>query len=228
MRTLVPYYVHPVEAPERWARLNAGTAGIDLAIVNVNDGPGAGLDPDYREALAGARTPLAGYVDVAYGGRSAERIRREAAAWRWRYGVTTVFLDRVPPDPALGHWSLEVVAALRADGCRWVITNPGCAAHPEQLAACDLVVVFEDTWERYRQADPKIRAGNEVHLIHSAPIAQFTEVLATLRQRSPAYFWVSARAMPTPWAFGDQDPAWAPLLPRRPAARIRSAPLAGG
>jgi len=118
--TLLPLYVYPADDPDAWTAV--ATHGWDVTvIVNVHNGPGRRYDPAYGyacAALAEAKVPTLGYVDVDYAGRPVTDVRNDILAWR-AYPVGGVFFDQVPSDLASLGWMTHAVA----DACGVRITD---------------------------------------------------------------------------------------------------------
>lgn len=196
-----PWYLHPVEDPVAWARLRSGEDALAFAVVNVDNGPGRAVDPLYRDALAGVRTPLVGYVDVNYGQRHPETVAAELVAWRVHYGITGVMLDRVPPS-SVGHWSLEVIDDLRAAGASVVVANPGRPVPAELVLRADVTCVAEMAWDTYRghlAPPPQAPPERVWHLIHSCPATHQVEAIARARRGGAGLSWATAGCLPNPW-----------------------------
>lgn len=207
MRRAAPWYLHPLVAPEAWHRLRMGTAGLSFAVVNVHNGPGATMDGCYREALAGVRTPLAGYVDVAYGRRTGGEILGDARAWREHYGVTAVMLDQVPTAQQ-GHWRLRLIDRLRAEGASRVVANPGCQAPPALVQRADVTCVSEMAWPAYAATtppDPPAAPDRLWHLVHSCPADQQASAVALAAARGAGFCWATAGTLPNPWQVLQED-----------------------
>ncbi|MEA5154280.1 spherulation-specific family 4 protein [Raineyella sp.] len=207
LRAAAPWYVHPLEAPAAWERLRAGRAGLAFAVVNVSDGPGPATDGCYREALTGVATPLLGYVDVAYGRRSADAILADLAAWQDRYAISAVMLDRVPPR-ASGRWRLGVIDRLRAAGAVAVVVNPGCPAPADLLHRADVTCVVEEAWPQYRSR-PVPPAGvppaRVWHLVHACPPEQQPAAHALAEAAGAGLCWTTAGRLPNPWRTLQED-----------------------
>ncbi len=208
LRAAAPWYVHPLEAPDAWELLRAGRAGLAFAVVNVSDGPGHGTDGCYREALAGVATPLVGYVDVAYGRRSADAVLADLGAWQDRYAISAVMLDRVPPR-ATGRWSLRLIDRLRGAGASTVVANPGCPAPVELLHRADVTCVVEEAWPQYRSrpASPAHADPARVwHLIHSCPPERQSGARSLAEAGGAGLCWTTAGRLPNPWRTLQEDP----------------------
>ena len=203
-RPAAPWYLHPAEEAASWELLVRG-CGLAFAVINVHNGPGKALDGYYAAALEqGCGTPLAGYVDVAYGARSVGQTLRQAEAWRRWYGVRSVMLDQVPSVPRQGGWSVDVVDALRNAGCERVLLNPGTVPHPDLVEAADVTCTFEGSWRDYSRARPAASDAADRcrtwHLVHSCPPQSQSRALELASARGVGHAWVTAGILPDPWS----------------------------
>lgn len=202
-RTAIPWYVHPAEDPESWAAL-PGVPDLSLLVLNIADGPGAADDPYYPEALAALpRLPWLGYVNLDYGRRPTAQVLADARAWRERYAVTSLFLDCVP-GPEQQHGALRrLVRRLRPEVDR-LVGNPGQAGYPDLVRLFDVTVVFEDGWDRYRQAElpawhADLGPDRLWHLVHSCPTDTLDAAWELAATRPVGHFFATDRTMPHPW-----------------------------
>ncbi len=204
-RSAAPWYVHPAEDPAAWQRLVGGSE-LAFAVVNADNGPGPAADPYYGPALAGgSRTPLVGYVDVAYGSRPRPQIMADVQTWADRYGVTSVMLDCVPAELTAGHWSLGLVDELRAAGVQQVVANPGRPPAPELLSAVDVTCVAEYAWDFYRTWQPPhwlsdYDPARIWHLIHDVPVSEQQQARELAGRRGAGFVWPTAGRLPNPWS----------------------------
>lgn len=201
MRRAAPWYLHPLQDPSAWDRLRTGSVGLDFAVVNVANGPGDAVDACYRDALVGVRTPLIGYVDVAYGRRERAAILRDVDAWREYYGVTGVMLDQVPTRMQ-GRWRPSLIDRIRAAGTSFVVANPGCATPGSLLRRADVTCVSELDWAAYARLlpDPAPAGPERIwHLIHSCPVDQQPAAVALAGARGAGFCWATAGTLPNPW-----------------------------
>lgn len=205
MRLAAPFYVHPSDDQGAWQRLVSGT-GLAFAVVNIANGVGEAVDPAYAAALAGGcRTPLLGYVDLAYGRRPAAHALAEALCWRDRYGVPGVFFDQVPSAVRQGSWTPDLVDAARAAGAAFVALNPGTWPATETLLAADAVCTFEGTAREHARIAPEGRtlpAGAAAcwHLVHDCPAPLQAAALARAERLGARLGWATAGRLPNPWA----------------------------
>jgi hypothetical protein len=176
----VPAYFHPAVAPDRWRRLRSQAARLRFVVVNPESGPGGAPDPTYVAAAGtladvGART--VGYVDTAYGTRSPADVVADAARYREWYGVNGIFLDQCSSGLAdLGTFE-QYVTALRADGARFLVLNPGTHPHRAYVDLANVTVTFEGPWREYRglQVPDWVRdrpAERYCHLVYDVPVRQ--------------------------------------------------------
>jgi hypothetical protein len=150
-------------------------------IVNVHNGPGRRYDPAYGyacAALAEAKVPMLGYVDVDYAGRPVTDVRNDVLAWR-AYPVGGVFFDQAPSDLASLGWMTHAVATVRGR----IVLNPGVRPHPGYAALADLVCTYEGPWPRYRATPAEPDWPNAAHLVYDVPAADLTEATRRLHRR---------------------------------------------
>jgi hypothetical protein len=203
----VPAYVHPLVDPGLWDRLAEAAAHVRFAVVNVHDGPGAGLDPTYADVvhrLVDARVRVIGYVDTAYADRPVADCGADARAWVTRYGLRGVFLDQVSQGlDELGHYS-DVVLAVRAAGAPFVVLNPGTDCHPAYADLANVVVLFEGTWDRYQRWAPpdwslRLPASRFCHLVHDVPAGALADAPAAASARHAGTAFFSDGRGDNPW-----------------------------
>lgn len=193
-RPVLPLYVHPAVRPDAWAELERRPEDFRCVVVNVSDGPGEGLPDDEAYVVAIRRLheaglTVAGYVDLAYGARTVEAVRRDVLRWRTSYGVTSTFLDRFPPEPH--PRTRTCLLWLRNLGVHLVVANPGVHPDPAALDGVDVCVTFENTWAAYQDARVPCWAreagpSRVAHLVHDVPAEAFDRAcaLADLRGAS--------------------------------------------
>lgn len=213
-RLAVPWYVHPAADPDAWARLGERFRGAHgradgFVVLNVDSGPGAEANAYYPAAVAALRAAapglvLLGYIDVDYGRRPRPDVLADAAAWRRRYRVDSVMLDRFPsgrpPGTSAGP-AIATVAGLRAAGVRLVAGNPGVEPVPAVAEALDVACEFEGPGHEYVERGRSLGGGpDRWHLVHSCTPAQLDEAAEIAAATGVAYgFWTDGQ-MPHPWA----------------------------
>jgi hypothetical protein len=177
---LLPLYAYPLDDPDAWA--TACRLGMPATvIVNVHNGPGSRYDAAYgyaTAALAAARVPMLGYVDLDYAARPVSQVHDDIARWRL-YPVRGLFFDRAPS----GSESLAWVGAATAPVRGRVVLNPGTRPHPDYAALADLVCTFEGPWLQYRLVPAQPDWPNAAHLVYGVPLTESASALRRLRSR---------------------------------------------
>lgn len=188
----------------------AAADGIEdgFVVVNVHNGPGGADDPYYGPALGELRATapglvLLGYIDLDYGARTVEEVLDDAEAWRRRYGVTGVMLDRFPaggPDDDASARALEAVSQLRAVGISQVAGNPGTVPDPATAEALDVVCEFEGTGSDYAALSGMLSPGpGRWHLVHGCTSAELVGVYEMAVGLGVDCLFVTDRVLPHPW-----------------------------
>lgn len=195
---IAPWYIHPVVEPEAWHNLLTGDVELDLAVVNIDNGPGAADDPYYPALLVDRPETcpaLLGYVDVYYGQRPIVDVLRDAEFWLSRYAVTGVLLDQYPsvPEPAFA----EVATTLRGFGVELVAANPGVLVIPEVAAQFDITGLVETALAGYQP--PVTEIPGAWHLVYNCPIAEAPETIRRAAAAGAQYVSVSDAQLPNPW-----------------------------
>lgn len=212
----VPWYVHPAQDPEAWARLGAVFRGADgvadgFVVLNVDSGPGEEADVYYPAAVEVLRAAapgltLLGYVDLDYGRRCREDVLSDAGAWQRRYGVHGLMLDRFPSGrPPTSRddagAALAVVARLRGEGVRVVAGNPGVVPVPEVADGLDVVCEFEGPGHEYVQRGRSLGGGpGRWHLVHSCGPGELREAARIAEDTGVGHVFCTDGRLPHPWA----------------------------
>lgn len=205
VRTAVPWYVHPAEDPEAWARLASRRPRSSFVVVNVHDGPGGPGDPWYPAALEPLRgLRLLGYVDVAYGERAPADVQRDVRAWWDLYRIGGVMFDRFPSDAATTGRCVEYVFGARRATASFVAGNPGVVPALGHLALLDVTCVFEGSADDYAgfghpAALRRVPRSRIWHLVHTCPAPAIGAVWERAGQLGAGHAFVTDRSMPHPW-----------------------------
>jgi hypothetical protein len=205
MRTLLPLYVHPWEAPDAW---HAVAARGDLTVVvNIADGPGPEIDPGYAAAtaaLAGAGVAMLGYVDVGYAARPLSDLLADVGRWA-AYPVNGVLLDKAPTTPfSVGPVALSVRTARRL-GLDEIVLNPGTPPDPVYRDLGVKLCVFEGAWDEYRRWSGHGCMPGDGHLVYGIPAEELPYAAETLAARGAAFGLATDLRPPAPYA---GVPAW--------------------
>lgn len=205
MKLAVPWYVHPVQTA-RWRWMRSST--VELAVINVSDGPGAGPDQQYIDVLSGLFSPtLVGYVDISYGLRSLPDVLRDVENWAAWYGVRNIFLDQVPTDPKQGNWDIDWLTKLRRTGVDFIAVNPGAPPCTEIIFAADLTCVCELGWKEYQRWMPPNHLlssppERQWHLVHSVPNSASLHIGKQASKKGALWTWATHGVLPDPWSAG--------------------------
>ncbi|MEV7617345.1 spherulation-specific family 4 protein [Streptomyces sp. NPDC089799] len=208
MSLLVPLYVHPAEDPGAWARLIRAADRTHAVVLNPASGPGPRPDPAYRaaaDALRAAGARLLGYVDSAYGARTAAETTAEFLRHRDWYGVDGCFLDRSSPSGEGLRACRRLVRSMRRLGAGTVVLNPGVHPDPGYLRLADLVVTFEGHWSTYVSSFSRpgwtFRHPPDrfCHLVYGVPEPLTGLAVRTARERGAAIAGPVTGDLPNPW-----------------------------
>ncbi|MQY12307.1 hypothetical protein SRB5_24400 [Streptomyces sp. RB5] len=204
---LVPLYVHPAVDPGAWRRLVDAAPLLYGVVLNAADGPGDAPDAGYPAAVGSLRRAgvrVLGYVDLAYGGRTAAEVGRDVRRHREWYGAEGAFLDRATSGADRLPGARAAVRAARGEGARTVVLNPGVHPDPDYARAADVLVTFEGPWQTYtRLAVPswtrRHRAERFCHLVHGVPDGLRDLVARLARQRGAGVHWAVSATGVNPW-----------------------------
>ncbi len=204
MQLAAPWYVHPAEDPDAWERLSSGT-DLAFAVVNAASGPNLS-DPYYQPVLAGNFfTQLLGYVNVDYGQRPRREVLTDVETWLQIPSVTGIMFDCVPTQKQQKHWNLEVIDEARKAGASLVATNPGTPPDPELVLKSDVTCVGEFDWATFQTWEKPeylnlLPSDRQWLLVYDVPEADQDQALARIASQNVTYGWVTAGALPNPWA----------------------------
>jgi hypothetical protein len=204
---VVPAYFHPAVYPDQWQWLAEHAAWVRMVILNVANGPGAGVQAAFREAVGRLRRAgicVIGYVDTSYGRRPAERVLAEAGRFQDWYGVRGVCLDQVSADAAaLGYYS-ALTDRIRAAGAETVFLNHGTHPAPGYADIADLLGTFEGTWPAYRRLHvphwtQHLPASKFYHVVHSVPADRLPTAWRLAARRRAGAVYITERGGANPY-----------------------------
>jgi hypothetical protein len=204
MRLAIPLYVHPAVDLRSWDAVVAHASEIDWVVVNAADGPGtfpdgvlgAGID---RVQEAGIQ--VLGYLDGAYGRRSAVELTDDLGRWDAWYGVRGAFVDRTPESEP--GWVSGTVHVLRSAGASRVVGNPGLVVNEETASQFDDLVVFEGTAAAHRlegdAGQGLLGDHTTCHLVYGVPAEHVADTIQRAHRAGAATVWVTGRAGQNPY-----------------------------
>jgi hypothetical protein len=206
-RLLVPAYFHPATHPREWAWLTERPAQIELVVLNMASGPGTQPDAAVLPTLDGLRAAgitVCGYVDTNYGDRLATEVIADTLLYLDWYRVDGVFFDRAATGiEQVSHYA-DLIRQARGVGARLAVLNHG--AHPIEAYAdhADLLGTFEGPWDAYLELGVprwvRTRPPEQFyHLVHTVPIASFTDALWLAARRHAGSAYITDRTGVNPW-----------------------------
>lgn len=174
----------------KWLRVTRGMP-LGFVILNIGNGSGVSLDPDFLEQSKRARNAgakLLGYVRTDYGRRDRAEILAEIRNHRDWYQVDGVFLDE-----GINGWGeqeslvpafVELYQDIKSEfGDEFtVVTNPGSNTVQALVDASDVQMCFENSADKYLDATfpdfyQQYPAERFWHVIHDATVENVHAVL---------------------------------------------------
>ncbi|OQD81058.1 hypothetical protein PENANT_c030G05378 [Penicillium antarcticum] len=171
---LVPLYTWP--GTNSWQpvydALAAHPSTVFYLIVNPQSGPGPSAFPQEVLTTAIAKlnsygnAKLLGYISTVYGNRAIADVQREVGVYsNWasykgkNIAVDGIFFDEGSDgsDASKLDYYQHISKTAKSNNLIIVVFNPGSkivASAPEWFAAADLIVEYENTWEKWVSAAP--------------------------------------------------------------------------
>lgn len=220
---LVPAYFYPSWNPafSQWDEMTAAAAaGASItAIINPNNGPGAGVNSDYVNAISSFRAAggkVLGYVYTCYGNnncnpvlpaiRTTGDVLADAQAYFDWYNVDGIFLDEMSNlADALPFYQAVADGLRSARPGASIVGNPGTSTPEAYLAVADTLVTFERGTGSYEGTfmEPWMLtapANRQAHLHYA--VATSESMLALAEQasaRNAGYLYITDDVLPNPW-----------------------------
>jgi hypothetical protein len=204
----VPAYFYP---GSYWTQLDQAGAGIGLAVMNPDSGPGPGSDPNYLGALHAAQAAgirVVGYVYTSYGSRSLTAVESDIKAYyRWYPSLNGVFLDEASTSCANEpYYAALNTYVKRKGGTALTILNPGTQTNQCYEPAADILLTFEGSDSQYvnsYSAPSWVANYPASHFWHVIYATQTASAMATVVQLSKArnagYVYVTSATLPNPY-----------------------------
>ena len=229
----VPAYFWP--GPEWETLLRAGPE-VKYVILNPDSGPGAQSIADYVGVVARARIKgfvVAGYVDTAYGARSASLVQADIARYRSWYGVNQFFFDQTPSACSSVGYYAALQTFVQQDPNGFVVLNPGTNPGECYLGVSDMVVNFEGSESSYAGWTPAPYAANYGaerfwHIVYSVVPANVTSVLSVAQQRNAGFVYLTDEGFPNPFFRIPSAPLWQAQVPSSGVGGRGAAPQSPG
>jgi hypothetical protein len=157
---LIPAYFYP--SGSKWQDMCASLRSYVIRaalIMNPDSGPGARRDNNYTTAITSCHIgpysqQIIGYVDTAYGARSAAIVKADIDKYYAWYAVNGIFFDQMSNNSATKPYYLDLYNYVNSKAASaLVVGNPGVPASTAwQLTAppvVGLLVVFEGSAKDY-------------------------------------------------------------------------------
>jgi hypothetical protein len=219
MGPVIPAYFHPRLCPEAWQRLTDEGPAVRAVVLNAADGPGHRPDLALRTAAARLRVPVLGYVDTAYGHRTASDVVGDVARHVAWYPVTGIFFDQVAAGRDVLAFYERLAAAARRHGCATVMFHHGVYPDPAYAEVADILGVFEGPARHYPVRVPRwtgrFPPAKFSHLVYDAPQHLLSRVLTRAAGCRVGSLYPTDRSGANPW---DGLPSYFSEL-RRPPCR---------
>jgi Spherulation-specific family 4 len=168
-----------------------------IPIVNNQNGPGPGLDPNWTKGinvLVAGGCKVAGYVYTQYGKRSLTKVERDIANWRaWYPQITALFLDQMSNTAGKESYYSTLTSYAKSRGFDFVIGNPGTATIPSYVGTVDTIVVYENTSvpTSFSSWQASYSKSNFATLSYSVPYSSFPSSQVTANKSSVAFQYVT-------------------------------------
>jgi hypothetical protein len=149
-------YSYPVgKYQSQWENLyNLNTSKEVDVIVNVNNGPGANLDPNFVNAINRLKARgfhVFGYVYTKYGSRNLSDVEYDMYNWLLLYGVNNIdgfFIDETSDNTTYYSYYQNICNYARSNG-KLVILNPGWNINTDYFNIADKIVVIETNLKNF-------------------------------------------------------------------------------
>jgi len=227
---LVPAYQYPTTGT-LWGECARAASRVPLVVVmNLANGPGPEVDPNYRSAAGAVRSAggrVIGYVYTAASGIPRDSVLAQVDCYRQRYVLDGIFLDGMASDsdPAHVAWYAALRDSIRAREPAWLVVGAaGTNTDPGYLAGADILSIFESDGASYFDWEPDAwvrdhTASHFLHLVHTLSSADsMREAVARARSRGAGWVCVTDDRLANPW---DETPVyWDALIDAVEAANL--------
>lgn len=200
----IPSYFYPGAL---WNKASKAAGTVEIMVMNPDSGVGAAINPDYVAAVRRAQAAgilVIGYVYTSYGRRPAADVLTEIATYLDWYGVNGIFLDEVNSSAARVPYYQQFADFVHATGSLMVL-NPGVYPDEALMAAGDVVLVFEGSFDEYRTLQVPAWVWNHDpgkfwHVVYEASSAtRMRSALRWSQQRNVGYVYVTNDVLDNPY-----------------------------
>ena len=204
-KMFIPAYFYPGPL---WDQATAAAATVGTMVMNPASGPGVSSNSDYVTAVNNAQAAdikVIGYVHTSYGSRDAAVVKAEIDSYKAWYGVSGIFLDEVASGAALIPYYQDLADYIRATAGTFVALNPGTIPDQGYMSVGDTVVVFEGTYNTYKNWSRPVwatqyPASKFVHLVHATVgTTKMKNAINWSHNRLAGNIYVTHDLLPNPW-----------------------------
>jgi hypothetical protein len=206
-QVVIPSYAYPLPTTFWDGGISAANP-VQFMIADPASGPGKTKDANYVAVIAraeAARIRVMGYVDTAYGKRSAKSVQADIAAWKTLYGVTDIFFDETASSANLLPYYQGIADAVHATAGAITMFNPGTNVDEGYMKMADILNIFEGSESEYAAFTPAswvsdYPSSRFSNLIYAVPdAASMTAVLGQSVARGAGYVYITSDKLPNPW-----------------------------
>jgi uncharacterized membrane protein YgcG len=228
----VPAYFYP---GSYWTQLDQAGAGVGLAVMNPNSGPGTAADPNYANAVRSAQASgvrVAGYVYTSYGSRSLAAVESDINAYySWYPSLNGIFLDEASTSCSDEPYYATLNSFIKSKGGTGLtILNPGTQTNQCYEPAADILLTFEGSDTEYVNSYTapswvaSYPASHFWHVIYgTSTVSAMANAVQLSKSRNAGYVYVTSATLPNPYDLLPTAPYWSDEL-----SDIASAPTGGG
>lgn len=208
-------------ADAQWERMLNGATEVKYVVLNPESGPGSVKYPTFETKVAKARSQGAtvlGYVDTAYGTRSAALVQADITSYRSWYGVNAFFFDQTPTACTELPYYDAISTFVRSQPNGLIVHNPGTNPSECFLSAADVVVNFEGAEATYAGWTPagytsSYPASRFWHIVYSVDPDHASALLDAAAGRQGGLVYLTEQGMPNPFSVIPTPALWSALTP---------------
>ena len=228
----VPAYFYP---GSYWTQLDQAGAGVGLAVMNPDSGPGSAPDPNYANAVRSAQASgvhVVGYVYTSYGSRSLASVESDINSYySWYPSLNGIFLDEASTSCVTEPYYATLNSFVKSKGGTGLtILNPGTQTNQCYEPAADILLTFEGSDSQYVNSYTapswvaSYPASHFWHVIYgTSTVSAMASAVQLSKARNAGYVYVTSATLPNPYDLLPTGPYWSGEL-----SDIASASTSGG
>jgi Spherulation-specific family 4 len=204
----VPAYFYP---GSYWTQLDQAKAGVGVAVMNPNSGPGSAADPNYVAAVKSAEAAgitVVGYVYTSYGSRSIAAVESDINNYySWYPDLDGIFLDEASTNCANEPYYATLNGYVKSKGgAGLTVLNPGTQTNQCYEPAADILLTFEGSDTQYLNSYSApswvahYPASHFWHVIYGTPtVSAMATAVQLSKARNAGYVYVTSASLPNPY-----------------------------